>query len=230
MAEAKQMLLKRRLADPLLRVAGAAAVLVVATLFLWLAGLLFAAGAEEIVVTHDDGQQRLLQARPADTGVHTPNPSGQRGVGPSVGLLAPNFDVSNLDGQRVQLADYRGRPVILNFWASWCGPCIAEMPDLEAVMERFAEEGLVVFALNAAERFEAAYYFIREIGVSLTAFGLDPTADVIRLYRVHGLPASFFIDRDGVITSLQLGQMTEEQIIAHVLEALESGNPSTKAQ
>jgi thiol-disulfide isomerase/thioredoxin len=208
--------------EPALRFSSAAGVILVATVLLWQAGLLFAVGAEEIALTDSDGEERLLQVRPADTGVQTPASADRRSVGPNVGQLAPNFEVSNLEGKRVQLADYRGQPVLLNFWASWCAPCVAEMPDMQAVMERFADEGLVVFAMNAGERLEPAFFFVKGLGVSFTEIGLDPGEDVIRLYRVHGLPTSFFIDGDGVVTRVQLGQMTEEQIVAYVLETLAS--------
>jgi thiol-disulfide isomerase/thioredoxin len=218
--------LRGRVPEPALRLVGGAALLVVLTAVLWQAGFLFSAGAEEVLLRDAEGEQRLVQVRAADTSVGTPSapvPSGrQLSIGPAVGQLAPNFEASNFEGSRVQLADFRGQPILLNFWASWCTPCIAEMPDMQTLLEAFADTGLVVFAVNAGERFEPAYYFVQGLGVSFTEFGMDPGEDVSRLYRVRGMPTSVFITRDGVISRVHLGQMTIEQMKAYVLEAIAS--------
>lgn len=205
--------------DRALRLAGVAAIVGVATLFLWRADILFRATSEDIEVTGEGGQTVVLQIRAADTSVETPNPLGLD-VGAQKGKLAPNFEVSNFDGERVQLADFRGRPVFLNFWASWCGPCRAEMPAIQSVLDQYQDQGLVVLAVDNGERFEAAHGFIEELGLHFTEFGLDPGQDVIDRYRVVAMPTSVFIDAEGVITRVHAGQATEEQMRELVLEAM----------
>ena len=205
--------------DKAIRLAGVAAIVGVAVLFLWRADVLFRSTSEAIESTDESGQRVLLQIRAAETSIETPNPRGLD-VGLEEGNLAPNFEVSNLNGQRVQLADFRGRPVFLNFWASWCGPCRAEMPAIQRVLDRFEDQGLVVLAVDNGERFGAARGFVDELGLDFTEFGLDPGQDVIRRYRVVAMPTSVFINADGVITRVHTGQATEQQMAEFVLGAM----------
>ena len=205
--------------DRTLRLAGVAAIVGVSVLVLWRADILFRSTSEDIETTGESGQTVVLQIRAADTSVETPNPLGL-GIGVQEGEIAPNFEVSNLKGERVQLADFRGRPVFLNFWASWCGPCRAEMPAIQTVLDQYEDQGLVVLAVDNGERFEAARGFVEELGLDFTEFGLDPGQDVIRRYRVVAMPTSLFIDAEGVITQVHAGQATEEQMREFVLEAM----------
>ena len=219
--------LKRlRWKDRGLRLAGVTAIVGVFVLVLWRADILFRDTSEDVEVTAESGETVVLQIRATDTSLETPNPLGLD-VGIQEGKLAPNFEVSNFGGERVQLADFRGRPVFLNFWASWCGPCRAEMPAIQAVLDRHKDEGLVVLAVDNGERFEPARAFVEELGLNFTEFGLDPGQDVIRRYRVLAMPTSVFIDAEGVITRVHMGQATEQQIEDFVLEAM---GPATAAR
>lgn len=202
-----------------LRLAGVVAIVGVSALLLWRADILFRDPNEDVETTDESGRQVVLEVRAADTSVGTSNPRGLD-VGVGEGKLAPNFEVSNFDGERVQLVDFRGRPVFLNFWASWCGPCRAEMPAIQSVLGEFGDQGLVVLAVNNGERFGPARGFVDELGLDFTEFGLDPGQDVIREYRVLAMPTSVFIDADGVITRVHAGQATEQQMRGFVLKAM----------
>ena len=119
-------------------------------------------------------------------------------VAPVVGALSPDFYLLNLNQERIQLSDFVGKPVLLNFWATWCEPCRVEMPLIQNRYEKYSEEGLVVLTINAAEPQENVEVFKNELGLSFE-FLLDPVADVQRLYRIQGYPTSVFVDSDGII-------------------------------
>jgi peroxiredoxin len=136
--------------------------------------------------------------------------SGSSGSAPRVGTSAPDFTLLNLDGESVSLSDFRGRPVLINFWASWCGPCKVEMPAIQAVYEQHQEEGFVVLAVAVDDSTENARRFIDEHGLTFQALMDD--GSVASAYRVFGLPASFFVGADGKIAAVHTGALTEEEI------------------
>ncbi len=117
---------------------------------------------------------------------------------PDAGHLAPDFTIHLPDGSTARLSDYRGRPLILNFWATWCPPCRQEMPDLVRVYEAHKAEGLVVIALNESEGHEQVSGFVEEFGMTMPVV-IDPQGDVMQAFKTQSLPSSFFIDRDGVV-------------------------------
>jgi peroxiredoxin len=107
----------------------------------------------------------------------------------------------------VRLSDYRGRVVVLNFWASWCGPCRQEMPEFQAEYARRGRDGgVVILAIDALslDSREAADRFIEDMGVTFPV-AFDATGDVLERYRVRGLPSTFFIDRDGIVRGATFG-------------------------
>jgi thiol-disulfide isomerase/thioredoxin len=193
-----------KLGSPL-RLAGAALAIAIGLVALWQAGVIFA--PEDVTITDAGG--RTVELHPADVSVATP-PSGNRTVGLNEGNLAPDFEFSAFDGRRMRLSDFRGRPVFLNFWASWCGPCRAEMPLMEVVLRRYQADGLAVLGVNNGERIQAAERFLERLDVQLTAYAYDPAADVARLYGIPGLPTSVFIDAEGVITRVYALALSEE--------------------
>jgi len=133
-----------------------------------------------------------------------------RGTGASptaIGGLAPAFSLTDLDGNPIHLADLRGRPVIVNFWASWCMPCVEEFPLLREAAERHEADGLVVVGIVYRDRSEAAREFMaRNRGTWAAA--MDPDERVAEAYGILGPPETFFIGRDGKIVARQLGQFT----------------------
>ncbi len=132
------------------------------------------------------------------------SPGSATEYGPEIGNLAPDFTLTGLDGQEVSLSDFRGRPVLINFWASWCGPCRLEMPFLQAVHEKWAGKGLVVLGVNIQEDRVIVEKFVESTGLTFPIL-LSPGSRVPLSYNVRGIPATFLIDADGVIRDIKIG-------------------------
>ncbi len=126
------------------------------------------------------------------------------GGSPLLGRAAPDFTLTDLEGELVSLSDYRGRPVILNFWASWCGPCKVEFPLFQDARERYSGEGLEILGIIHDDSAEAAAAFVSEEGSAWPAL-LDPDDVAWSAYGGLGLPTSFFIDREGVVRAVSFG-------------------------
>lgn len=124
---------------------------------------------------------------------------------------APDFALQTVDGQMVKLGDYRGQVVLLNTWATWCPPCRAEMPDLEAYYREHKVDGFVVLAVNSGESTETVTAFLEEQDFTFPVL-LDPDGRVMSEYKVRGLPTSFFIDRDGMMHNIWSGQLSPERL------------------
>ena len=121
-----------------------------------------------------------------------------KGAQPTVGQPAPNFALQLPDGATVTRSDFEGRPMIINFWATWCPPCRREMPDLVKAYETHKGEGLIVLEVNSAEAPAQVEGFVEEFNVTAPV-AIDARNEVMAVYRTNGLPATFFIDKDGVI-------------------------------
>jgi peroxiredoxin len=130
---------------------------------------------------------------------------------PLQGALAPDFKLAGVDGHSRQLDALRGKPVLVNFWATWCEPCRLEMPAIQARYQRFHEAGLEVLAVDFDEPKTEVVSFGDELGLTFPLL-LDPGGKVQSLYQVRGYPSSFFIDRAGVVQVVQIGVMTEGQL------------------
>ncbi|MFQ5576917.1 MAG: redoxin domain-containing protein, partial [Anaerolineae bacterium] len=129
---------------------------------------------------------------------------------PLAGQTAPDFTLPAVGGERVSLADYRGQVVLVNFWATWCPSCIAEMPDYEAVYRQYTASGapFVVLAVNLQESRQQAEQFSAGLGLTFPVL-LDQTGDVtIGQYRLAGMPGSVIVDRNGVIAYRHTGPMS----------------------
>lgn len=127
---------------------------------------------------------------------------------PAIGHPAPDFTLAAMEGESVTLSDLRGQPVVMNFWASWCGPCRSEMPELQRLHDRLADAGVVMLGVNQGETPEVVARYRDEIGVDFPT-ALDQRTGVSQQYLVNSLPTTFFIDRDGVIQTLFIGPMTD---------------------
>jgi cytochrome c biogenesis protein CcmG, thiol:disulfide interchange protein DsbE len=125
----------------------------------------------------------------------------------AIGSVAPGFALADLDGNPVRLADLRGRPVIINFWASWCGPCVEEFPLLREAATRHADDGLVVIGIVWRDRSEAAREFMARNDATWAA-AMDPGERVAGDYGILGPPETYFIGRDGTIVARQIGQIS----------------------
>lgn len=138
---------------------------------------------------------------------------------PAVGHPAPAFTLTSVTGEPVDLAALRGQPVVLNFWATWCPPCRAELPELQAASERLAGQVAVV-GVNQVEPAAQVADFAQRLGLTFT-IPLDERGQVSHAYGVRSLPTTFFIDRTGVIRHIQSGALNE----ATLVQALESIYP-----
>jgi cytochrome c biogenesis protein CcmG/thiol:disulfide interchange protein DsbE len=127
----------------------------------------------------------------------------------SIGATAPDFRTEGLNGDVVQLSHFRGRPVLINFWATWCTACRTEMPAIEQAWERYRSRGFEVIAVDYQESDRTAMgAFLSSLGVRFIA-ALDTQGKIAAAYNVTvGLPTSIFVGRDGIARTLHLGQMT----------------------
>lgn len=132
---------------------------------------------------------------------------------------APDFVLTDLDGQSVRLSDLRGHAVLLNFWATWCSPCRAEMPDLQVIHEEYGGDGLVILAANINESRDGVQEFVTHYSLTFRVL-LDSSGQVARLYQVRGIPTTFFIDRDGVIRDRVVGGPMKREYIASKVRPL----------
>jgi peroxiredoxin len=139
---------------------------------------------------------------------------------PFTGYLAPDFTLPDLDGKPVNLHDYRGHPVWLNLWATWCGPCQTEMPEMAKLYTRYQRRGLVILGVDVKEDAGRVRDFVTKGGFGWQ-FALDSDGAVSRRYYVTGLPMHVFIDRTGAIRALQPGGLDTgmmEEYLHRILE------------
>jgi len=139
--------------------------------------------------------------------------------GINVGNRARDFALENLAGDEVSLSDYRGSVVLINFWATWCPPCRAEIPDLEAAYRTWRGNGLVVLGLSTDESREQVQAFVDEFGMTYPIL-LDSEAKIMETYRARGLPLSVLVDRDGVIQVRHIGYLAAEQLNEYLAQVM----------
>jgi thiol-disulfide isomerase/thioredoxin len=123
------------------------------------------------------------------------------------GVLAratPDISLSTLDGGTFRLAAQRGKPVIVNFWATWCLPCRAELPAFEQVHKSHRDDGLVIVGVDVAEPSDVVAKYVAEMGLTFP-IAIDEDGEVSELYRVQGLPTTIFVGRDGTIRDVIIG-------------------------
>ncbi|MGG6438123.1 redoxin domain-containing protein [Saccharococcus caldoxylosilyticus] len=133
-------------------------------------------------------------------------------VGLSVGDVAPDFALQTLAGETVRLSDFRGKPVIVNFWTTWCPPCKKEMPDMEKFYQNYhSKVGLLAVHLTSQDTVENAKSFIHDYQLSFPVV-LDKKQKVLNEYHIQTIPTSYIIDGDGVIRKKVIGPMTYKQM------------------
>ena len=145
---------------------------------------------------------------------------------PRQGFAAPDFTLDLLVGGEVTLSDLRGKPVVVNLWASWCPPCRAEMPAIEKVYRDYQDLGLVVLGVNTTNQDSEAdaAAFVRQYGLTFP-IPLDRDGSVSVRYALRGLPTTFFIDREGIIRSVVVGGPMSEAVIRSKVEDLLKETP-----
>jgi cytochrome c biogenesis protein CcmG, thiol:disulfide interchange protein DsbE len=137
-----------------------------------------------------------------------------------IGKVAPDFSLTTLDGEPMSLAELRGRPVIVNFWASWCVPCLEEFPLLAEAHERHADEGLAVVGVVYQDTSLAARTFLERQGAAWPS-AADPDGRAAEAYGILAPPETFLIDRDGRIAARALGQFSAawlDEKVAAIME------------
>lgn len=145
---------------------------------------------------------------------------------PRQGFLAPDFSLPDAQGNIIRLSALRGQPVLVNFWASWCPPCKAEMPAMQRVHAEYASQGLVILAVNTTYQDDekAALRFLEEYGLTFPVV-FDRSGQPARLYETRALPTSFFIDADGIIQEVVVGGPMSEALLRSQAERLLEGMP-----
>lgn len=174
--------------------------------------------------TTDDGAYGIVDLPPEV------NPTG-RSVSTELGRAAPDFLLQTVDGGELRLSDLRGKPVLVNFWASWCGPCREEMPEIVRVADEQADNGLTVVAVNLQENDGQVREFADEFGMEFPIV-IDRTGEVASAWRIggpiQGIPSSYFVDETGVVRARVFGPMDRDALaenLATILPA-EDGSAS----
>jgi cytochrome c biogenesis protein CcmG/thiol:disulfide interchange protein DsbE len=133
---------------------------------------------------------------------------------PSTGAKLADFEVETLSGSKIKLSDLRGKPVVLNFWATWCPPCREEMPMLQNYSKKL--DGKVAFVgLNYGEDPVTVQKFITPLKINFPIW-LDPNGKISNLYYVADYPNTFFIDSEGVLRAQHIGQLSEDLMVKYL--------------
>lgn len=148
-----------------------------------------------------------------------PNSSATAGAGVPIGSPAPDFELKTLDGETYRLSDLKGQAVMVNFFATWCPPCRAEMPLLEETYAAYKEQGFVVLAVNLDESDIAIDAFRSKLGLTFPIV-VDKGSSVSQLYGIVPLPTSYFVDREGIVRGKWTGEIREPQLLAMLKQIL----------
>jgi peroxiredoxin len=132
------------------------------------------------------------------------------------GEYAPNFTLVNTAGEEVTLTNQRDKVVLINFWATWCPPCLQEMPDIQSRYEMHRDH-FTVLAVNDGDSNQQVVAFRDEIGLTFEPL-LDPSGSIASLYQVSAFPTSIFLDEHGIIQFIHIGLMTESQLDTYLVE------------
>ena len=165
--------------------------------------------------------QGCTTSAPDVTNGRQPGPLGPGELPPAseVGRLAPDFTLSDLDGNWFRLSDLRGKVVFVNFWATWCPACCAEMPEMEAVYQEYKDKNVVVVGVDISEPEDEVRQFVGEGGYNWT-FVIDTIGVVMERYDITAIPTSIFIDREGVIRVVNIGAMNKRGMEVKLAEAM----------
>jgi len=137
-----------------------------------------------------------------------------------VAYPAPELALTNMDGNGTSLVDYRGQVVLVNNWATWCPPCKAEMPTLQAFYESYADEGFVIVAIESGSPANEVAAFVRQYGLTFPVW-LDAKGDALQAFQNFNLPSSYVIDRDGTVRLSWTGAVSRtvlEEYVAPLIE------------
>jgi cytochrome c biogenesis protein CcmG/thiol:disulfide interchange protein DsbE len=143
----------------------------------------------------------------------------ETGIVPPPNATAPDFSLTTFDGQTVHLADLRGKPVVVNFWASWCVPCQDEQPTLQTLAKQYQPRGVVFIGVDIQDTRHDALGFLQQYGVTYPEV-VDPTGAVYINYGVVGVPETYLISRSGTISQKIVGPVDASTLAASLGELL----------
>lgn len=138
-------------------------------------------------------------------------------------VYAPEFELEDLDGNIVRLADLKGKNILVNFWATWCPFCIDEMPDLQLIYEKYKDDDFIVLAINVQESAEKARGYLEEAGLDLPVL-LDKNSRIAALYGATSIPLTIAVNKDGVAVTGYRGKLTLDQMETMYKMLVESNN------
>jgi len=167
------------------------------------------AGKQKATLTSMD----VLMPTAIDVLAPTPTPSPMPSLSPApiAGHPAPDFTLPDLEGDSLRLSDFRGRVVLLVFWATWCPACQAQMPAIRNAYEELRDQGFVAIGVSMREDSKRVVAFIEEHRLSFPVV-IDGEGHVIQRYRVWGIPSNFLIDREGIVQRAHIGQISDAMI------------------
>ncbi|WP_263379863.1 TlpA family protein disulfide reductase [Granulicella paludicola] len=150
------------------------------------------------------------------------NSGAPDGMGDTLkGKVAPGFTLVDLNGKKVSLAQFKGHPVVVNFWATWCGPCKLEMPWFEEMNQKYKDKGLVILGLSQDTGTDVAEIAKSAKKIGVTYEILQPDDNIAKLYGgVDYLPETFYVDGKGMIAVTSAGAPTKDEIEANVKKIL----------
>ncbi len=137
----------------------------------------------------------------------------------TVGKPAPDFQLQNLDGQSITLSNLKGKPVLVNFWATWCSPCVSEMPYIQEIHEDWSDSGLMVLTINMGDSASEVEQFLQEHNLSLPVL-LDTKKAIAPKYGIRAIPTTFFIDKDGIVRNKVIGAFPSKAAIESRLDEI----------
>lgn len=140
--------------------------------------------------------------------------AGPRDSGP-----APDFSLSTFEGETIRLSDLRGQVVVINFWASWCPPCRDEAPYLQAMWQKYGDQGVVFIGVDYVDTEPEALAYIAEFGITYPN-GPDIGTQISQAYRIQGVPETFFVAKDGTLRGVKIGPLFPPELENRILELL----------
>jgi peroxiredoxin len=177
-------------------------------------------------------RQMVMQKAQQDEAQLTPASSSSAGTDPSedpaakvlLGKPAPSFTLVDLNGKKVSLADYKGHPVVLNFWATYCGPCKLEMPWFQDLQNKYKDKGLVVLGLDQDDGMAVKEVAAASKRVGVTYPILMPDDKVSKSYQLSDyIPETYYVDKSGKIVDQTIGAHSKDELEADVQKAIASG-------